>query len=106
MLHITVVVWDFDGLDGDSITLAINGQQLGAAAIRLDRYKPGSDESTFRLELPDNDNNVLGITSLSQGSLSFTTLGLLISDGTITQRYYYRLRKGQKMGLRFVRRGR
>lgn len=103
-LHITLVVWDFDGLDGDSIALTINGKQLGPEAIRLWMYKPGLPDNTFRLELPDDDKNELSITSLGQGSVLYTTMGLLIADGAVSQRSYYVLRKGQKIRLKFVSR--
>jgi hypothetical protein len=103
-ISLTIRVWDFDGLDGDSISLKLNGKQLGPAVIALREFKRyDSSEFTYATSIQPGDSNTLTITALSEGSLGLATVGLLITDDQQGQRYYFRLKKGESITVNFVK---
>jgi hypothetical protein len=101
---LSIRVWDFDGLDGDSISLKLNGKPLGPPVIALQEFKRyDSPEFTYATMIPPGDNNVLTITALNEGSLGLATVGLLITDDYRGQRYFFRLKKGESVTINFVK---
>ncbi len=75
---VKIEVWDYSGLDHDSISMKLNGKQIGPKVIELPVYKRyGSPQFTYQMELGDGEN-VLEIYSVSEGLEALTTVGMLI----------------------------
>ena len=75
---VRIEVWDYSGLDHDSISLKLNGKQIGPKSIELPAYSLyGSPKFTFQMELGDGEN-VLEIYAVSAGFEGTATVGMLI----------------------------
>jgi|GEM_PF-1213967 len=87
-----IEVYDFDGMDYDSVSLKLNGRQIGPKAIPLALYKIyGSPEFTYTLELQAGDNT-LEVYAISEGIKPFATVGVLIMYDNGRKKYHFALK--------------
>lgn len=90
-----VRVWDYDGMDRDSISLKLNGQPVGPAAIQLPLYKLyKADEFTYTLNLQPG-NNKLEMYVISEGIKPLATVALSLMYEEGQKRLYFELKEKQ-----------
>ena len=69
-----IEIWDYSGMDYDSVSLTLNGKQIGPKNIELKlEKKNGNPEYTYLLGLGPG-NNILEVYAVSEGLKPFTTI--------------------------------
>ena len=95
-----VEIWDYDGMDYDSVSLKFNGKQVGANSIQLQLYKRyGAPEFTYPLDLQPGDNT-FEIYAISEGLKPSTTIGLLIMYDDKPKKLYFTLKAKETAVIR------
>lgn len=94
-----VQVWDFDCMDFDTISVKLNGKQIGPPAIPIQLYeKYGNPEFTFPLELQKGDN-ILEFYAISEGVKRYTSIGILLIGQRTRSTQFFKLEARQTMVL-------
>jgi hypothetical protein len=90
--RLKIEVWDYDGMDYDSISLKLNGIPIGPKVILLSLQKRyGSPEYTYQLNLK-SDQNTLEIFSEGEGVKPGTTVAINIMYADKPKKLYFTLK--------------
>jgi hypothetical protein len=98
--NLNVKIWDYDGLDYDSVSLKLNGKQIGSASIALKLYSLyKSQDFTYPLDMQSGENT-LEIYAISEGLKPFTTICLQIMYEDKPKKLYFKLKAKESTVIR------
>ncbi len=90
--RLKIKVWDYSGMDYDSVSIKLNGKQVGPKSILLHLDNPsGLPEFTYPIDLQPGDNT-LEIYAIGEGLKPYTTVGLMIMYDGKPKKLYFALK--------------